>query len=115
MQRRHFLKQVAAGLAAVSASRLRADEPEARACDVFVYGSTPGGIAAAIQAARAGVFVILACPKKFPGGMSASGLCTTDAVRRHLFGGFVHEFVDAIRAKYQNDLGENNPDYKLCR
>ncbi|MDE0015836.1 MAG: FAD-dependent oxidoreductase [Candidatus Poribacteria bacterium] len=50
------------------------------ACDVFVYGSTPGGCAATIEAARRGCKVILACPQQHPGGMMASGLSTTDDV-----------------------------------
>ena len=63
---------------------MKIDNPPIQ-CDVFVYGSTPGGIAAALEAARGGLKVILACPKMHLGGMAASGLCTTDAVRRHLF------------------------------
>lgn len=115
MQRRSFLTQLAGSAALALAPRLQGGEAESRVCDVLVYGSTPGGIAAAIEAARAGVSVVLACPKKFPGGMSASGLCTTDAVRRHLFGGFVLEFVNAVRAKYESLFGKDHPDFKLCR
>ena len=84
-------------------------------CDTFVYGSTPGGIAAAVQAARGGDRVVLACPKVNPGGMAASGLCTTDVVRRHLFGGLVQEFIGAIRAYYEDTLGVAHPDWPLCR
>ena len=64
--------------------------------DVFVYGSTPGGCAAAIEAARRGCKVILACPQQHPGGMMASGLSTTDAVRREMFGGLVIEFINGV-------------------
>jgi len=84
-------------------------------CDVFVYGSTPGGIAAGVEAARRGQKVVIACPKRRPGGMAASGLCTTDAVRRHMFGSFVQEFVDSCRKRYSALLGENNPDWPLCQ
>ncbi len=83
--------------------------------DVFVYGSTPGGIAAAIEAARRGCQVTLACPKSHPGGMTASGLCTTDAVRRELFGGLVLEFIERVREDYFREMGENSPDWSLIR
>ena len=103
LSRRSILKNTLAAGALLCAPNLARGEDrpaESHACDVLVYGSTPGGVAAAIEAARNGARVILACPKKNPGGMSASGLCTTDAVRRHLFGGFVTEFVNEVRAWY---------------
>jgi len=84
-------------------------------CDVFVYGSTPGGIAAAIQAARGDCRVILACPKTHAGGMTASGLCTTDAVRRALFGGMVLEFINEVRDAYQKIFTASSPDMKLIQ
>ncbi|HYG75979.1 MAG TPA: FAD-dependent oxidoreductase [Planctomycetota bacterium] len=117
LSRRSILKNTLAAGALLCAPNLARGEDrpaESHACDVLVYGSTPGGVAAAIEAARNGARVILACPKKNPGGMSASGLCTTDAVRRHLFGGFVTEFVNEVRAWYVKNLGENHPDFKLC-
>ena len=89
-------------------------EPESLSCDTFVYGSTPGGIAAAVEAARRGERVVLACPKNNPGGMTASGLCTTDAVRRHLFGAFVLEFIGEVRKRYLEILGTGHPDWPLC-
>lgn len=84
-------------------------------CEVFIYGSTPGGISAALEAARSGRKVVLACPKGHLGGMSASGLCTTDAVRRHLFGAIVGEFIARVRAHYHTHLGLSHPDFALCQ
>lgn len=131
MQRRDFLASgvssaigfsLAQTVAAQTASDITPRDTEATAsevvqkvCDTFVYGSTPGGIAAAIEAARQGERVILACPKRNPGGMAASGLCTTDAVRRHLFGGLVLEFIDGVRRHYQRILGNNKEQLALTK
>ncbi len=128
MNRREFLKigtaaTVTATLpaflpeAAAAGSSIAAPAPPAgsTACDVFVYGSTPGGIAAAVEAARRGCKVVLACPKNHPGGMAASGLSTTDAVRRELFGGLVIEFINGVREEYRRTLGEGSPDWKLIQ
>ena len=83
---------------------------------MFVYGSTPGGVAAAVEAARRGCRVILACPKTHAGGMAASGLSTTDAVRREMFGGLVAEFIDGVVAEYRRKLGgEGSPEWKLIQ
>lgn len=118
MNRRQFLQAGAA--AAVSwpvVHAIAGAEPEASprsvACDVFVYGSTPGGVAAAIEAARGGCRVVLACPQGHPGGMAASGLSTTDAVRREIFGGLVVEFIRGVRDEYRRTLGENSPEWRL--
>ncbi len=110
--RRDFL-----ALSALTASSLQRMEGAAPAetSDVFVYGSTPGGISAALEAARRGCKVVLACPKVNPGGMTASGLCTTDAVRKELFGGLVGEFIGRVRAHYQRELGNNEAQYALTR
>lgn len=115
MDRRHFIQQtaiIASPITALARSQVSIiwSDP-----DVFVYGSTPGGIAAAIEAARRGCSVVLACPKMNPGGMTASGLCTTDAVRRELFGGLVLEFIEGVREDYLREMGENSPDWPLIR
>ncbi|MEE2825750.1 MAG: FAD-dependent oxidoreductase [Planctomycetota bacterium] len=59
--------------------------------DVIVYGSTPGGVCAAIAAAREGASVILLEPTDHVGGMSTGGLSHCDSnqmVRKTLMGLF---------------------------
>ncbi len=125
--RRQFLAEVAACSALAVGAHLLGEtvasaEPAAAGststpldCDVFVYGSTPGGISAALQAARGGCKVILACPKMHAGGMTASGLCTTDALRRALFGGMVLEFINGVREEYQRIFTVGSSDWKLIQ
>ncbi|MBN1394302.1 MAG: FAD-dependent oxidoreductase [Pirellulales bacterium] len=123
MNRRQF---IGAGLAAACSNidaldacaegAVSADTTSSRrpaSCDTFVYGSTPGGIATAVEAARRGNRVVLACPKNNPGGMTASGLCTTDALRKHLFGGFVIELIERIRQRYRRIIGGDEAQWKL--
>ncbi len=118
LDRRTFLQTA---IASATAAHSPAEQTAGRsgsdnlACDVCVYGSTPGGVASAVEAARRGAKVVLACPKSHPGGMAASGLATTDAIRPALFGGFVTEFIGKVRAEYVKLLGENNPEFKLIR
>lgn len=114
MKRRHFLQTAVAVVATASVAQ-GTDDSELRSADLVVYGSTPGGIAAAIEAARRECRVMLACPKMHPGGMTASGLCTTDAVRRELFGGLVAEFIHGVREDYRREMGESSPDWPLIR
>lgn len=70
--------------------------------DVVVYGGTPGGIAAAIQAARLKKSVILLEPTRHVGGMLSSGLTKTDASpRKNVYGGIATEFLNKAKARYR--------------
>jgi hypothetical protein len=111
MDRRSFLQHSLAGAAVT-----QGPAPErSLTADTLVYGSTPGGIAAAVEAARRGNKVVLACPKNNPGGMAASGLSTTDVVRRNLFGGMVTEFIGRVRERYGTLLNGSPDQLKLIR
>ncbi len=68
-------------------------------CDVAVYGSTPTGVAAAIQAARSGRAVVLLSFGKHVGGMTSGGLTATDLGKPDSIGGLALEFYDRIGAK----------------
>ncbi|MBL8214979.1 MAG: FAD-dependent oxidoreductase [Bryobacterales bacterium] len=101
-------------LAAAAASTLAA-APTHIECDVLVYGSTPGGVTAAVEAARQGLKVVLACPQNHPGGMAASGLSTTDAVRTELFGGLTAEFIAGVRDHYRKELASQPQELALTK
>ncbi len=70
--------------------------------DVVVYSGTPGGIAAAIQAARLKKSVILLEPTAHIGGMMSNGLTKTDASpRKNVYGGIAAEFLANAKAYYE--------------
>lgn len=64
-----------------------------------MYGATPGGIAAALAAARAGQSVVLLEPTSWVGGMMSGGLAKTDigARGREIIGGIAAEFFQRVR------------------
>jgi hypothetical protein len=69
--------------------------------DVVVYGGTPGGVAAAVQAGRMKKTVILLEPTKHVGGMMSSGLTKTDASPRpNVYGGITAEFLARAKQRY---------------
>ncbi len=69
--------------------------------DVIVVGGTPGGITAAIAAARMGSTVLLLERTAHVGGLPANGLGSTDIATRGATGGLFLEFIQRIRAHYQ--------------
>ena len=69
-------------------------------CDVAVYGGTPAGVTAAIQAARMGQNAVLLSFNRHVGGMTSGGLTATDVGRKDSIGGLAQEFytrIDRIR------------------
>ncbi len=66
--------------------------------DVLVYGGTPGGVVAAVTAARAGARVVLLEPTRHLGGMMSSGLSWTDIHTKATLGGYAKEFFDRVQA-----------------
>jgi hypothetical protein len=91
---------------------------ECSTADIVVYGGTPAGIAAAIQAGRMKKKVILLEPTKHIGGMLSSGLTKTDASPRlGVYSGIAQEFLgravkrynlsDNIRVYFESKWAEN--------
>jgi hypothetical protein len=80
--------------------------------DVFVYGATPAGIAASVEAARHGHSVILVEPSSLIGGMISGGLTKTDIGRKDTVGGLPDEFFQSIVDDYDATYGKNSVQSK---
>ena len=59
---------------------------------MLVYGGTPGGLGAALAAAREGASVVVVEPTKWIGGMVTGGLASTDVGNEKVIGGIAREF-----------------------
>jgi hypothetical protein len=79
--------------------------------DIVVYGATPGGIAAAVSAARAGRRVLLAAHEDHIGGIVSNGLTNADIGKRQAVGGLFYEFTRRVVRHYQSEP----ESLKLCR
>ena len=73
-----------------------------RSFDVCVYGSTPSGIAASIQAARMGKRVVLLSTSSHVGGMMTAGLTATDINNYQYVGGIAKEIFERLYIYYLN-------------
>jgi hypothetical protein len=71
-------------------------EPRTLECDVAVYGGTPAGVTAAVQAARDGKSVIFISFNGFVGGMTSGGLTATDLGQKESIGGMALEFYQRV-------------------
>ncbi|MCX7045769.1 MAG: FAD-dependent oxidoreductase [Candidatus Sumerlaeota bacterium] len=87
---------------------------DASAADVVIVGGTPGGIMAAIAAARLGRTAIILERTSHIGGLPANGLGATDIGTRGATGGLFLEFVGRIRDYYVKTYGENSEPVKDC-
>jgi hypothetical protein len=72
-----------------------------READVVVYGCTSGAITAAVQTKKMGKSVILVCPEKHLGGLTAGGLGWTDSGNKAVIGGLSREFYHRVWQHYQ--------------
>ncbi len=70
--------------------------------DLVIYGGTPAGITAAIQAMRMGHSAVLINPNDHIGGATTGGLTWTDYGQEETIGGLADEFYVRIK-KYYDD------------
>jgi len=71
-------------------------KPNTIECDVAVYGGTPAGVTAAIQAARMRKKVVFLSFNRHVGGMTSGGLTATDVGNKESIGGLAREFYTRI-------------------
>ncbi len=65
-------------------------------CEVAVYGGTPAGVAAAIEAARLGRKTLLLSFNRHVGGMTSGGLTATDIGKQESIGGLALDFYTRL-------------------
>lgn len=86
--------------------------------DVLIYGATPGGVMAAVTAARAGHSVILVEYTDHIGGIVSNGLTNADIARKQAVGGIYAEFRARVKQHYtalhqRNPTAQSAADLKL--
>ncbi|GAA3401602.1 FAD-dependent oxidoreductase [Paenibacillus hodogayensis] len=82
--------------------------------DLIVYGGTPGGIGAALAAARRGERTVLIEPSPYIGGLMTSGLGETDIRSVDSSGSIFGEFLNLVYEHYVTVYGEHSRQAKEC-
>ena len=70
--------------------------PAVRECEVAVYGGTPAGVTAAIEAARMGRKTLLLSFNRHVGGMTSGGLTASDLGKKESIGGLALDFYTRL-------------------
>ncbi|SFH54154.1 FAD-dependent oxidoreductase [Planctomicrobium piriforme] len=84
--------------------------------EVVVVGATPGGIAAAVAAARCGRSVVLVEAEDHVGGIVSNGLTNADIANRQAVGGLFYQFTRRVLDYYKALDGKpDGPNVKLSR
>jgi NADPH-dependent 2,4-dienoyl-CoA reductase/sulfur reductase-like enzyme len=105
------------GSAAAAAAPALSVAAQAAPADVAVYGATPGGIAAAVAAARQERKVLLCAHEDHIGGIVSNGLTNADIGKRQAVGGLFVEYTRRVVRRYEEQDKGNpaQPNVKLCR
>ena len=70
--------------------------PQTLRVDICVYGGTPGGVGAAVQARRLGKTSALAVFRRHVGGVTSAGLTAVDLGKKESIGGMAEEFLNRM-------------------
>lgn len=82
--------------------------------DIVIVGGNPGGLMAAISAARLGKNSVILERTNHIGGLPANGLGATDIATRAATTGLFREFVDRVKQHYINTYGTDSEQVKIC-
>jgi lysophospholipase L1-like esterase len=89
---------VAIGMIAVGAAPV--DAANTQPTDIVIYGCTPAGITAAIEARHLDRTVTLICRDAHVGGMTTNGLGWADTGNHSAIGGMARQFYREVKAYY---------------
>lgn len=109
---RFLLGPVLASTAAVAffAPHLAADSVNSDHADIVIYAASPGGITAAVAAARDGAKVLVLEPTAHVGGIvSQGGLVLSDLGDSSTIGGLSRDFFARVEAHYSTTYGPQSP------
>ena len=82
--------------------------------DLVIVGGNPGGVMAAISAARLGKNSVILERTNYVGGLPANGLGATDIATRAATTGLFKEFVDRVKKHYVDTYGASSEQVELC-
>ncbi len=82
--------------------------------DIVVYGATPAGISAAINAARMQKNVLLVESTNHIGGLTSGGLSDSDFRTYEAVQGTFRDFMERVLKYYSDTYGENSHQVKDC-
>jgi hypothetical protein len=82
--------------------------------DIVIVGGNPGGLTAAIAAARLGNTVLVLERTEHLGGLPANGLGATDLITREATTGIFKEFTFNVKDFYVKKYGQNSKQVQLC-
>lgn len=82
--------------------------------DLVIVGGNPGGLMAAISAARMGKKSVVLERTHNIGGLPANGLGATDIATRAATTGLFREFVDAVKQHYIDTYGATSKQVEMC-
>ncbi|MFA7473734.1 MAG: FAD-dependent oxidoreductase, partial [Spirosomataceae bacterium] len=117
MNRRYFIKLGTFGslLSIAELTACSTNKHPMLDTEVLVAGGTPGGIMAAIAAARAGAKVTLVEYHHHIGGLSTSGLGKSDIENKDAIAGLFKEFTKRVLNWYVNKYGADSENVRKCR